>query len=583
MHVRHACRVTSGTAALLAALLAACGSSESTVAADFPAGPPAIAADGQGRASPATCGALRPGQTYDVTIPSPHGSGETIGATVFEPAVLTGCEKYPLVLWGSGFGSKRARTAVPTDPEVLAFFPFGPIARLLAAGYGVVSFDHLAHGDSDGIVRIQDPDYEGQAVLRVVDWAEANLDWLAYGAGPDGAPDNLRLGAVGPSYGGMYQLMLLGIDPKQRLDAIAPSVTTHDMGYSLFQGGAIKTAWAHALFDGREDQLDPFISEQLALTYAQNRPTPALLEFLRYHSPSYWCDGEPATGNGGSAAGYPPRLPQRINALFLQSSRDTLFDLGEAARSVECLQRTGGDVRLFTVQIGHNSTGLLAALGMGNSPLDPGIVYQPDPTSTGFLCGGLPSTEAIVAFFDEHLKGIEGSADRIPGPVCLSLTAIDSVTTDAVQRGGARYDVDGTDAVVTLGVDDSQNTTVLLDTILPLPRVLGGIPRLDVTLTDADDAARTSGDVILYVGIGHRRLGIGPWDLVDNQLTALRGLGRHTVEMKGTLERLMPGDQVGLMLFGANANQFPGSDVPPAATLPQRVRLQGFVELPLLD
>lgn len=579
--------------ALLVAALGACGRSSPVSAAvsgsqsgGGVAVPPPVVADGQGSAC-----ATGPGRTYHVTIPSPLGNGETIAATVFEPTAMDCSQKYPLVLWGSGFGSPRDQGGVPSDPQNIAFNAFAPTAALQAAGYGVLSFDHRGHGESGGKIRVQDPDYEGANVQRVVDWAEANLDWLAYGASADGSdPHNLKLGAVGPSYGGLYQLMLLAIDHGKRLDAIVPSVTAHDLNYSLIPGGVLKDGWAHALADGKEGQFDPFINQQLAQMRAENRSNPYIADALRYHSLRYFCDGQPVATNGGPGTRplHPPLPPPRVNALIIQSSRDTLFTHNEAVANYECLKRGGGDVRLFTEQAGHNTLGVAGTLGVSTVPQDPGVIYQPDPSSTGLACGGAVTIEAIIAFFDEHLKDMAGSAAQVLGtqPICLSLTAVDSVRADQNQRGGQEFTI-ATDAAgntVTLGQDDSQATTVLLLTVTEVSQVLGGIPTLDVTLSDPDNPASSGGENnIVFIGIGHKRLGgTTPWDLMDNQLTPLRGLGRHTVDLAGVLERALPGDQIGLMLFGANANQYATTGTQAERPHAARVRLQGSVQLPLL-
>lgn len=543
--------------------------------------------DGQGKSCQSGVG-----RTYDVNIPSPLGNGEVIGATVFEPAVMDCSKKYPLVLWQNGFGTPRPQTLVPTDPVTLIYTLVSPFTALVAAGYGVISYDPSGIGSSTGHIRVQDPDAEGANVVRLADWAEANLDWLAYGPSTDGKdPHNLMLGAVGPSYGGGFQNMLLAIDPKKRLDAIVPSVTWNDLRVSLSHGGVVKEHWLHALYaEVSPSQFDPFMQAQSALAFSDIRPTSSILDFLNYHSLNYFCEGESVATNGGP--GTAPRLgpvyPPKVNALFIQSSRDTLFNLNEAVANYECLKKNGGDVRLFTIQAGHNTLGTATATGLiDGGPTDPGNLYQPDPTATGTLCGGVQLTAAVIAFLDEHLKGMSGEVNQVIGtqPICLSLDVIDSIKTNAMQRGGTAFPIaaDATGNTVTVGADDSQNTTVALTTISDASNVLAGIPKLDVMLIDPDHPNATGGDTIIYVGIGQKHLiGVTPWDLVDNQLTPLRGLGHHVVEMSGTLERALVGDQLGLMIFGANANQYPTASLtvhPPHAV---KVRVQGTVQLPLL-
>jgi len=87
-------------------------------------------------------------------------------------------------------------------------------------------------------------------------------------------------------------------------------------------------------------------------------------------------------------------------------------------------------------------------------------------------------------------------------------------------------------------------------------------------------------DPILYLGIGHRRKGTERWDLVDDQLTPIRGFGAHEGRMTGVAERLAEGDELALLIYAFHA-QYPltGShDVFVPA-----VELSGDVSLPLLS
>ncbi len=581
------------TAAICAGLLlAACGSSSTPngqgyIGTVIGAGQ-TLVPDGQGK--PCQAGL---GRVYNVAIPSPLGNGETIGATVFEPATMDCSKKYPLILWQNGFGTPRPQLLIPLNPETLVYQLLAPLAPLVNAGYGVISFDPRGIGTSGGKIRVQDPDYEGANVVRLVDWAEANLDWLAYGPSVDGSdPHNLMLGAIGPSYGGGFQNMLLAIDAKKRLDAIVPVVTWNDLRYSLAKNGVVKEEWLQSLYGNvKPEQFDPWLQQQIPMAFANDLPSADLLDFLDYHSLAYFTGGQGVATDGGP--GTAPRLaplpPPAVNALYIQSPRDTLFNLNEATANYEALKDNGADVRLFTEQAGHNTLALLSDTGLLNAgPKDPYVIYQPDPTSLGTTCGGVQLTNAVLAFFNEHLKGVTGSVDQVLGthPVCLSLTALDSVAADAVQHGGTSFSIaaDAKGNTVTIGQDDDQTTTVLLQTVTGTSNVLAGIPVLDVTLSDADNPSdNDTQNTIVYVGIGQKHLnGTTPWDLVDNQLTPLRGLGHHRLEISGVATRLQVGDQLGLMLFGANANQYPttGLTTPPASA--KHVSIQGSVQMPLL-
>ena len=118
--------------------------------------------------------------------------------------------------------------------------------------------------------------------------------------------------------------------------------------------------------------------------------------------------------------------------------------------------------------------------------------------------------------------------------------------------------------------------------------ILAGIPTMSLRiagLTGLEQAVCPTPlpigacDPILYLGIGHRKNGTERWDLVDDQLTPLRGFGDHQERMTGVAERLEEGDELALLIYAFHA-QFPitGShDV-----LVPAVKLSGDVSLPLL-
>ena len=201
--------------------------------------------------------------------------------------------------------------------------------------------------------RILDPSLEGQDLLQILDWAEENLEWLAYD--PNGADTGLGkgnpiVGAIGSSYGGGFQHLVHAIDTKHRLDAIAPDITWHDLRNSLNPGDAAKTMWSLALvgigessgnasldlalvalgttqdpFNGPllGDGQDPFVKETLARAVATNEFPRQALDWFRYHSLGNWC----------AASGLPamPYLAygDDITPMLLADEADTLFQLNE--------------------------------------------------------------------------------------------------------------------------------------------------------------------------------------------------------------------------------------------------------------
>lgn len=551
--------------------------------------------DGQGMPAPAQ-GQTRAGTIYDIEIPSPFDDGGTIGATIFEPTQMTGGETYPLVLYGSGFGGIRETSFTSTDPQAVAFKQLVDLQQLANNGYGILSFDHLGHGDTvngdvTGKIRVMDPDYEGAALIRVVDWAEVNLDWLAYGDNVEGTEtDNLMLGSVGASYGGGYQLLLHTVDPKKRLDAIVPLLTWNDLRYSLAQQNVIKEGWVKVLADGKDDVFDPFFLEQLDLLFETNQTNSEILDTLRYHGAGYFCDGDSVTHNAGTVPLRASTTPPAVNALFAQSSRDILFNFNEAVRSYECYQNLGGDVRLYSVQIGHNTIGTLSTFGLTEAPGDPGAQYQlGDPAMLSATCAGENMMQATLAFFNDHLKGQTGTSS-VANPICLDLANNDSILADEVTRGGSDFVIEDqitllNENLVNVQQDESGNrTTIPLTTIAAPGNILAGIPQLTVTLTDEDNPSNgDTTDTIIFAAIGHMRVNLpGVWDIVDNQLTPIRGLGTHELDMAGVLERLQPGDQVGLMLFGTNDNQYLTTGSRDDTNFAARVRVTGSISVPIL-
>lgn len=387
------------------------------------------------------------GNSYSVNLQS--ASGHNIAFTVFEPAEFNCKLGNPLVLEGHGYGGSRATS------------PRGIMSDLIQAGAGVISIDQRGFGESGGTVRVLDPDFEGQDLLQILDWAEANLDWLRYASAKPGNGQaagnrefNMVAGATGGSYGGGYQMLIHNIDPLKRLDALTPDIAWNDLRYSLNPGGAygiqnfapaegnikptgtVKSGWALLLVAGGEsgslqpklqagDPMavqtsgqDALIRETLLRGATANRFPEGALEFFRYHSPSYWCDTE-APGaqtflQSEVVPGLAQKKPDPVDILFTQGFRDTLFNFNDAFHNFSCyraLEDAKGkkaDVRLLTHQSGH----IL--------PLSPSMVPGlADLTEQGaqnglneiefqkpagpFACGALSIPEAQFAFLVEKL------------------------------------------------------------------------------------------------------------------------------------------------------------------------------------
>lgn len=593
-----------------ALFLAACGSSS----------PSGGGADGGAARVPVT--EDRDGTVYRQEIPV-EKTGDTMVVQVFEPAHLEKGKTYPLVLQGHGYGGSRETEA-----------PDGSfIKRLIDAGYYVISIDERGFGESSGTVRVMSPDYEGQDLIAVLDWAE-NLEGLRRRGNGE-----MMVGSYGGSYGGMYQVLLYAADPKHRLRVLAPDITPHDLTYSLDPNNVVKSGWGLALVAGGEtsvtqilDPADPLgtvqallqqvseggtredtaIVEILATAGLTNNFSEAGTHFMKYHSLAYFCDGQPAGPQNFLLAtpdplGVAPDRPPAADVLLTQGFRDTLFNFNDGLHNYECLKALGGDVRLLTHQTGHILPVSLAAAGL-EDPLDPFYLALTfpglgDPGGTR-TCGSLDLEEVQFAWFEEKLQGRKGAVDAaLPTgkDFCLSLGEGDAIETKAVQRGGTRFDIDSSTPQLNslLGVAGSLLGNGLRDTVLladqPLytvpagGAVLAGVPLLQLQidgLSGVEQANCTTPlvqlgcDPILFLAIGHRPPGQQRWDLIDDQVTPVRGFGAHELEMNGIAERLAEGEEVALLIYAFHA-QFPitwSRDL-----LVPAMKLSGSVDLPLLQ
>eukprot|EP01137_Pigoraptor_chileana_P020986 Opistho-2@84112 len=160
----------------LSALLAACGGGDGAAAPDTVrvsaaavAPTTALAPVSDATVVPAmpTPGTSRAGRSYSVFIKVP-ATGDTVAFTVFEPATLEGGQTYPLILHSHGFqGARYKSRPVPFGPLKVDFAnplgsDFTDIGVFIDKGYGVISIDQRAHGDSNGSDRVMDPDFEGK-------------------------------------------------------------------------------------------------------------------------------------------------------------------------------------------------------------------------------------------------------------------------------------------------------------------------------------------------------------------------------------------------------------------------------------
>ena len=509
------------------------------------------------------------GRAYQVIIPS-RVDGENISFEVHEPDQINCNSKHALILQGHGYAGSRT-TGV------------GAFESLTGPGYAVISIDQRGSPDSGGTVRVMDPDFEGEDLVAIVDWAEQHLDWLKYRDG------NLLLGSIGGSYGGMYQYLLLNKDPDQRLDAIVPEISPHDLTYSLNPGGVIKSYWALVLAAAGDTQTqfgqDALIRSTLVEGATTGTFPDAALPFFAYHSMRYFCENPlnlqpqdsgdassytfnplfdllPLTAGGNYTVLTPsPRGVPRINALIWQGPRDDLFNMNEAWRNYNCLEKAGGDVRLLTYSFGHHF--LSPNLGLAEMAL----ASQSLPLETE--CGPISKDAATLAWFNEKLLGIGNADDVITTGqnICFSLTVGDAVALPEMLVGGTEFPVElpgGLPVIVAL--DNPAPIIVPLTTAGEGSEVLAGIPTATLTVSRGNEALDAlcqeetdpllrvgTCDSTVFVGLGVIKLGelipLVP-ELIEEQVMPVRGLGVHEVEMVGVAERISAGDQIVMLIYG---------------------------------
>lgn len=511
------------------------------------------------------------GRAYHVITQS-RVDGEAISFELHEPDVIDCNSKHALILQGHGYAGSRT-TGV------------GAFSQYTSNGFAVISIDQRGSPDSGGTVRVMDPDFEGEDLVAIVDWAEQYLDWLKYRNG------NLLLGGIGGSYGGMFQYLLLNKDPDRRLDAIVPEIAPHDLTYSLNPGGVVKSYWALLLAAAGDTQTQFGQNEYIRATLVEGGASgtfpEAAIPFFAYHSMRYFCENPldlqvsdrgdtssytfdplfqlvPLSAGGEYTVFTPsPRAVPKVDALLWQGPRDDLFNMNEAWRNYECLKQAGGDVRLLTYSAGHHL--LSPNIGL----VEMGLASQSLPTESE--CGPINKEAAALHWFNEKLNGL-GDADEIittGQDICFSLDVGDAVALPEMPVGGEEFPIElpgGLPPVVT--IENPIPVIVPLTTAGEGGEVIAGIPTAQITISRGDAALDDfcveemdpilrlgACDSTIFLGLGVIKTGelipVVP-ELIEEQVMPVRGIGSHEVEMVGVAERISAGDQLVLLIYGLN-------------------------------
>ena len=468
------------------------------------------------------------------TLEIPSFDEHQIPVSIHKPKVASPDQKVPVLLHSHGFTGKRA-----TAED--AFTP------LIAAGFGVVSFDERGHGDSkdDSSVYFMHPDYEVKDVQKVIDHV-ATFDWVLMEA-----PGDPLLGAIGGSYGGAYQLMGAIFDP--RLDAIVPEITWNDITEALAPNGAVKSGWVDLFYVAGNAQQSVVFSDDFHAGFAyatasNNFPAgqlpgvPDLYTRLKEASPVL----------------YPGRIT--IPTLLIQGMPDTLFPLNQAVANLRMLEAAG---------LPANETGLYTHLG-GHVLEVNSLRADTTPVPVGLqgLPGGKPCGQLVdlqVAWHQKHLLGLPVDT----GPrVCLALE-------DETNVAGPTFPLPGTEMRA-------------FDLAGPTPVVQGPAgPQVPMSLFTAEEDTIVAGiptlrgqitapgaDTIVYFSLKVLSRGSDYFEwTVDDQVVPLRVAGPNAgpidfaLDLGGVGVRLKAGEELMLVastvepVYFGNAERVPGGTV----------------------
>ncbi len=317
--------------------------------------------------------------------------------SLHKPATASADHPVPVVLHSHGWGGSRTTTA-------------SSFQKWMDAGIGVLSFDQRGFGESGGKAHVENPAFEGEDTIRMVDVVAAQ-DWVLHnsltttetipgtpghgkknkGGTPDTTvttetpdPHDPVLGAIGGSYGGGYQfvgafteLMKSG---KTRFDALAPEITWWDLSESLAPQDVVRTAWVSALYAAGADAHTSTVHEGFAEGVATGQWPASMADFFAHNGPAWLV-----------AQGRKLNIP----VAFGQGITDNLFPLEQGFRNYD--RALTPEARARSLFIGYNGGHTLP------SALPTGYGTAGDPCSK--LVGGGSFQDLAIRFMKLNLLG----------------------------------------------------------------------------------------------------------------------------------------------------------------------------------
>jgi ABC-2 type transport system ATP-binding protein len=437
--------------------------------------------------------------------------------TVFKPASASADNPVPMVLHSHGWGGSRTRTV-------------DSFQGLLDAGFGVLSFDQRGFGESGGKAHVEDPAFEGEDVINVVDFV-ATLDWVR-----QEAPDDPVLGAIGGSYGGGYQfvgafteLMKTG---STRFDALVPEITWWSLSESLAPSKVVRTAWVSALYAAGADAHTSTVHEGYAKGAATGNWPGQMEEFFRDNGPEWHVE-----------------QGRRLNipVLMRQGISDNLFPLDQALTNYDrALTRKA---RAKSILVGYNGGHALpSAIPTGYA-------------TSGDTCSGTLGGPAVRDWDDLQrqflAENLQGAAPTLTGHGLYHLMTAEGgcVTVDSVR---ADHTVPLPDLTTPSGVGAPQAVK-----IADGPITVAGVPYLDAVVTGLGLDSRAF--FALSVGTGPGDARVIQNNVLPHRETDVNVPHQRTIELPSVAAEVPAGQSLFLTvspvadMFGGHGSRTPGA------------------------
>lgn len=192
--------------------------------------------------------------------------------SMFRPSWASARRPVPVVLHSHGWGGTRS-----TTPEAFT--------RYLDSGVAVVSIDQRGHGESTGAAHVEDPEFEGEDMIRVIDHL-AKQPWVL-----KDRPGDPRLGTIGGSYGGGYQWVAAFTEVmkrgRTRIDVMSPESSWYSLNESLGPNDVPKSEWLSILSATGARQHTSSVLVDLAKVYATGDYPAHLREFFDSNGPAW--------------------------------------------------------------------------------------------------------------------------------------------------------------------------------------------------------------------------------------------------------------------------------------------------------